>query len=102
MEQLFLLFSGISQSQKEHTAKLCKGVPLSWVHSVKVCDNNDKLDIKNSIRLPAPAMVSAIFKLVKVLPVSQAMTAYRDQRLADRIWQRLTLRFDVRVVLLEF
>ena len=56
-----------------HTAKLCKGVSLSCVHSVKVCDNNDKLGTRNNTRLPLPAKFSAIFKLVKVLPVPHAI-----------------------------
>ena len=56
-----------------HTAKLCSGVSLSCVHSVKVCDNSDRLGTRNNTRLPRPANFSAIFKLVKVLPVPQAM-----------------------------
>ena len=67
----FLRF--LPTSLSEQTAKLCSGVSLSCVHSVSVCDSSDRLGTRNSTRLPAPAIFSAIFRLVKVLPVPQAM-----------------------------
>ena len=60
-------------SLSEQTAKLINGVSVSWFHSRKVWLNNDKLGTRKSTRLPFPAIFSAIFSAVNVLPVPQAI-----------------------------